>query len=193
MSKVNNISMKRNPKTKIVAPKKAEEHWDLLYFNYIKQQECVISESWIEEFCKRYVDWALNDPKATNYKSFYIYEGICRGTLDRWKETFPLLKKTVNHVKEIIGTRREQRALTNQYNASVVMQLHPTYDVDLKELIEWRSELRQKEDKDKGNVTVIMEKFAESESVPLKKSPEEVAESVRKQTQSAQPIGKVRI
>jgi len=116
-----------------------------------------------------------------------------------------LLDRTLSYVKVFIGIRREQKALTNQHNASVTMRIQPVYDNDLHDLMEWEASLRDKNE-EQTNITILKqpltdtanaaminsqyfkvtesESFAlkKSESSTLRKSPEEVAGNIKKLT-----------
>ena len=204
MDKTPHINTPKEQYTKIVKPEIKEE-WDLEYHNFNRHETEIINEAWIEDFCKRYVQWAINDNKAFNYKFFYMKEGIDPMTIQKWKKIFPLLDRTLSYVKVFIGIRREQKALTNQHNASVTMRIQPVYDNDLHDLMEWEASLRDKNE-EQTNITILKqpltdtanaaminsqyfkvtesESFAlkKSESSTLRKSPEEVAGNIKKLT-----------
>lgn len=196
MDKTPQIITQRRPKSKIVRPEIKEE-WDLEYHNFNRHETEIINEVWMEDFCKRYVQWAINDNKAFNYKFFYMKEGIDVKTIHRWKKIFPLLDRTLSYVKVFIGIRREQKALTNQHNASVTMRIQPVYDNDLHDLMEWEASLRDKNE-EQTNITILKQpltdtanaalinsqffKVTESESFALRKSPEEVAGRIKNLT-----------
>ena len=72
--------------------------------------------------------------------------------------------------KRFISSRREKGALRRGLAESMVMRSMPKFDRSWKELEEWRSGLRTKEQAaGKGDIKVIMEAFPSTNIVPEKK------------------------
>ena len=71
---------------------------------------------------------------------------------------------------QIIGDRREVGGLKKKLDPGMISTTMPHYDQDWKDLAEWRSKLTKDEQEGKGNVTIVMEKFPNSDLVPEKKS-----------------------
>lgn len=73
------------------------------------------------------------------------------------------LKMAKENAMYYIGSRREKGALTNKFNASLVMHTLPRYDKEYKELVEWRAKLA-KEDKqeDNGPKFIVIDRYQDA-------------------------------
>jgi len=160
------------------------------YINHRNHEKKIVTKNFLEEYAANMIKETYDNPNYITVEDLYMELGIPEGTYYKWIERYPFFREAHEYACRNLGRKREKKGLVREWDTLGSMyQYSPRWQKGE----EWRSSLRQKENKAKGDITVILEKFSESESVPLKKSPEEVAESVRKQTQSAQPIGKVRI
>jgi len=171
---------KRIKRAKIVRPTKKKSEWLYQYMNLLSREEIIINEAFIERFAKDYVSWAANNDKAFIVREFRLSKGIDEQTWQRWIDAFPALKEANQMVVDIIGMRREKLALEREIDTKMTTYSMPMYSKDWKELVKWRSELKQKEEDKKGNITVVMEKFSEDDRVPVRKSSSKDSDNLNK-------------
>lgn len=73
-----------------------------------------IGEVNIESICQLLYKWSLSE-KSLDFLQFYKETGIARGTFQDWKDKYPTLKDTYEHVKDIIAERRQRFAIFKKY------------------------------------------------------------------------------
>lgn len=116
---------------------------------------------WIEALASDLLEWSLNDENEALYLSdFYRQKKISRNDFMRWLSKSEILKTAYDSAKRDISSRSYKGAVKRKYDANMVKHYLPVYDRDAKEIEEWRAELRSKEeDKNTGNVTIVMDNF----------------------------------
>lgn len=72
-------------------------------------------------------------------------------------DKFPQMKEAYNYAKSKLGVRREVGALTRKLDGITVERTQPFYCEVSKEMAEWRSSLRNKEDSKSANAELLQE------------------------------------
>jgi len=143
---------------------------DYLNLHTMKLQP--VSIEWLEILAKDLVEWAINDEKALKLTAFYTNRGICSDTLARWLRRSKILNTSHKFAKMVIGNRREVGALTKKFDATLVMRSMAVYDKEWKDLEEWRSDLKNKEEEQKAASFVVkMQSFSEKKDEKDAKKP----------------------
>lgn len=131
-----------------------------------------MNEAGIERLAKEVVEWARSNPDALKISQFYLDFGIPRSLWNDWCQKWPLLRQANDFAKEVIGNRRENGALNNKLNPSMVSFTMPIYDEDWKEESVRRASLKDGSSEAKTTVHVTMSPIPNSSLVPERKSDE---------------------
>jgi hypothetical protein len=118
-----------------------------------------IPERLLKSFAYDLLDWAKNDPKALQLRSFWVYEGISSSTVALWAKKYPWLAEILTIAKEMIGCRREKGGINNTLNSQMVILTMPLYDPEIKELIKWKASIKEEFAGQDPTVIVKMEDF----------------------------------
>ena len=172
MDKIPQHNTKRKLTAKMVQPK--EPLWLDEYKNNKDFKRKIATISFLESYAENIIKEAYNNPDCTTVEDLYLEFGIPERTYYSWVNKYDFFKEAHQNALLIIGRRREKNGIQRKWDTLGSMH---QYNDRWKKGEEWRSSLRQKENKSKGDITVIMEKFVESKSVPLKKTPEETRQS----------------
>jgi len=140
-----------------------DDYTDLFTFKKVP-----ISEAYIDRLATELLDWALNNDDALKMSQFYLGKGISYHSFSRWLKRSKNLEEAHNSALKLLGNRREIGAIKKKYDTSMIATMMPKYDEDWKEVIEWRSKLKEQEASNETKIVVI-EKAPNSNIVPEKK------------------------
>lgn len=133
------------------------------YLNISDGNRHPISEQGLKRLGKELVEWSETD-EALVLEDFFRARGIPEMTYRDWKKRDELFLLRYETARGNLGSRREKKALVREYSERIVMNTMPKFDPSWKELEEWRSGLRRKENEaGSKNITVVMERFSEEE------------------------------
>jgi len=90
-------------------------------------------------------------------------KGISRTSFDSLCERNKVLKEARQVVRMIFGNRRELGAINRKYDAATVAFMMPHYDQDWKDMVEWKSKLKNEDQANKGNITIVMKDYSKRE------------------------------
>lgn len=127
-----------------------------------------ISKHFIDRLAERLVEWARDDDDALKVSQFFIQENIHQQTVERWMAKYEHLRKAYDFATTAIGNRRELGGLKRKFDSGIVASTMAHYDKDWKKLAEWRSKLRNQEESHNGPKIVVVERFPETNVVPIK-------------------------
>jgi len=175
MGKTLNNSKKRTIRSKKPHSPKEEPIWLGEYRSFVDFEMKVVTQSFLEKLAKHILQEAMHNDDYLAVEDLYITLGIPEKTYYEWTERFEFFREAHKQAVRMIGLRREKGGLKRKFDSGIVSSSMHQYNKRWEKAAEWKAALRQKEEASKGNITVILEKYPESESVPLKKSPEEVA------------------
>jgi len=144
-------------------------YWDD-EINMLTFQPFPVREQWIEKLARELVDWAVNDKKALKLNQFYSKRGITQQTMNKWRHKSKVLDDACEFAKHAIGDRRETAALYHKMDKSIVGITMPHYDKDWKDLAEWKVKMKAESEAPMlAAKVVILERYPESDTVPMRK------------------------
>lgn len=149
------------PTTKQRTPrKKVPEKREFFFF-----KEIPVSDDYLSILAQEYATWACDNHEAYKASEFRTLKKIPGSTWMSWLERNENLMTAHLFVLEVIGNRREIGALTKKLDSSIVSFTMPHYDSEWKQLVEWRSSLREKEKKQEAsNFVIQMDSFLANDS-----------------------------
>lgn len=164
--------MSKSPKHSTIAGKSEKvkwTHWDD-YFNTNLYTYVPISEEGLEILGREFLSWARSDEDALIMEDFFNERGVPDTTLRKWLERSKKFQAVYDAGKRFISSRREKGGLRRGLSEGMITRSMPKYDLTWKELEEWRSSLRTKEQAaGKGDIKVFMEAYPKTDIVPEKK------------------------
>lgn len=172
MKKTPNPSKKSPKGTTKRRTKKAPVKWLEEYKDCFSLKTKPVTEHFIDRFFSDLIQQAISDDDLLTIESYYLYKGVDPDTYYGWVNKYPVAKKLHQVALYMIGSKREKGGLKRKYDPSMVSSSMPLYNERWKELLEWKTLLKEKEHKARGNVTVVLEEFKDVDSRP---TPEEVA------------------
>ena len=112
---------------------------------------------WIVALAADLVEWSLDEENEALYLSdFYRGKKISRNDFMRWLSKSDILKTAYETAKRDISSRSYRGAVKRRYDANMVKHYLPVYDQDAKEIEEWRSAMKNKEE-EKQDIKIIIE------------------------------------
>lgn len=132
-------------------PESSVSPWLEDYLDLQSMKMKPISEASIERISLELVEWSKQEDSLV-FRDFYDNKNIPEDAYYRWINTYPILKAAHNLAKGRIGSRREKGVITRKYEASSIIGSMPMYDKEWKDLIAWKSSL--KEQSATGNITI---------------------------------------
>ncbi len=148
--------------------KKRESLWLEEYKDCFTFKTKPVTGLFLERFFTDLVKEAAHNEDVLTMADLFMRKGVPSETYYGWVKRYPIASEANEMAKGFIANRREKGALKRKFDVGMAMFSMPMYSDEWKKLVEWKSSLKQKEEKAKGNITVIMEKFAETNHVPLK-------------------------
>ena len=134
---------------------------DIFFFKRVP-----VSDEYLQKLAFDLVHWALNDEKALKVTQFRTARFICRDVWERWMARCPELSDANSFALEVIGDRREMGGLERRLDSSIVSYTMPHYDPAWKELVAWKSALKEKErDQQAQNFVVQMQAFGDMNAI----------------------------
>ncbi len=126
---------------------------------------------------KRFADeltkWAKEDENAIALTQYVAKLGVAMSTFYGWLEKSPELKRAVAIAKVHIAARREHGAMTHKFSPGPTMMMMPFYDEEHRKIVEWKSNLTQKQgDREGGDRFIVLDKWPDA-GVPSRKKDEE--------------------
>jgi len=110
-------------------------------------------------------------PETISFDGFIDVSGIHNARLYEYARKHHGLSEAIIAARQLIGQRRESGALHNKLNAAVHLSTYPMFNPEYRSL---RKEMTQK---DSGGgalrINVVMEKYPEVETVPVKEEDDE--------------------
>lgn len=169
------------PRKKVQIEKKAEESVQtdnvspIVKYKY-KELPYTLSEMRLKPRSREYlcrlaqelVEWSTQD-HAFKLSQFFTERLVVRAVWQRWLQDCQELQDAMEVAKENIGNRRELKALTGEYNASIVMTTLPLHCQEYKE---WRISQRPNVE-EKKDIRVFFEPFR-VEPKPAEPTPAEM-------------------
>lgn len=113
------------------------------------------SDEYLSRLAHELVEWSRNE-EAIKMSQFFAERYVSREVWQLWMQRSADMRTAMDIAKENIGNRREYKALTGEYNASVVMG---TMSLHCPEHKEWRLSLRPKEEQQRGDIRVFIEPY----------------------------------
>lgn len=114
--------------------------------------------------------WLDNNPEAKVISDFYYAMDISMKTYYRLLERDPELKELHDMTMRRLGNKLWGRSVDNKANWNAVKFMLHSYAPEFKEAREYEAALSKKDDStDKGPQIVVIEKFPNSDLVPVKK------------------------
>ncbi len=127
-----------------------------------------------QELAKQLMMW-VNTPESFKISQFYLSKGISHATWQDWIRSCPELKAANEYAKETLGNKRELQATLKDgiYDPAMIKPTLGHYCPIWREEQEMIANLKsESEGKGNGTINVIMQKYPESDLVPLKKDKE---------------------
>jgi len=127
----------------------------------------VASARWAEKMARKMIDWAEQTEDAVTLEEFYRSIGMLSQDFCDLAHKYPILEKALQYTRMIIGDRREKGMITRKYDAGSVAYMMPHYSNNWKEIVAWRSSLKQSEGS-QGNVRmqyIVMPEIPSSDLV----------------------------
>lgn len=128
-----------------------------------------VNQTFIDRISMDLVAWARDNDKAVKIAQFYTSKGIHYDTYYSWIAKHPHFKMAHEMALELLGCRRELKALEKDYDSSYVANTMPMYDRKYKEMLEWKAKLKAESNENSGTKIVVMEKYQSSDLVPERK------------------------
>lgn len=128
----------------------------------------------ITALCDRLRNWADNEPRALTMNQFCRLEGMPRSSLYQMGQDMQEVQEAIDYAMLAIADRRISGAVFSdmgmrERGALFHIQM---YDPMIRSEMEWESKLKQKEESQSGNITVVMQDFPASPLVPDRKKKE---------------------
>lgn len=182
MSITPNLITKKTKKAKKTVKKREQTYGQ--YFSYKDFDFRVTTISFLENFAKNMINYALNTEDCLTVEDLFLSEGIPSGTYYDWIKKHEFFARAHKHAKEIIGRRREKGGLKRKFDTSLVKDSMYQYNSRWKKADEYRQSLKSKNtDSSDKNITVVIEESPRSNLVP-ERTPEQVAGKIRRATET---------
>lgn len=117
------------------------------------------------ELADELIEWSKKEDSLT-FNSFPLDLMIPVDNFNNYPEKSEYFSQAYDIALRNVGARRERLAREGVINSQIVLATMPLYDPEYKK---WLKSMRQKEQEHKGNITVVIEKFPETNLVPPKK------------------------
>ena len=143
-----------------------DTYYDLFFF---KQKP--IPYAFLERLAEQLIAWSQKDT-SLRIESFYMDGGICERDYYRFLERCEELREAHEVAIRRIAVRRDQGALTKKFDASWAARTQAAFDSEYRKARQFEASL-QKDNEDKVQRVVVLEKMPNVEEVkPIKKDEE---------------------
>jgi len=115
------------------------------YYNMSTMTKQVASNTWAEKMARHMIDWAENNEDALTLEAFYRSIGMLSQDFCDIARKYPTLEKALQYTRMVIGDRREHGMITRKFDAGSIAYMMPHYKDTWKEMVAWRSSLKQSE------------------------------------------------
>jgi hypothetical protein len=137
------------------------------YFDFKDMQKKLFTNTTAENWAKELYDY-VQHPDCLKATEYILTKGIAYETFMQLCEKYEILAEAYKAARYIVGVRREKGALKNELNAGMVHISQSIYDPEWKANAEWKAKLAQDNAANKGNVQVLIERYAPTAIVPEK-------------------------
>ena len=115
------------------------------------------SEHEIEQIGLKLIRWASESDDALKLSSFATENHMAGKTLRAFAARNKIFSECYQEAKRIIGDRREIGGLRNKLNHAIVLQSMVKYDDSWRQVEEWRSKLKQKQEELDASKKIIVQ------------------------------------
>ena len=155
-SNTNEKNIKKNPNE----PKRDQMSKKVTWLEEYKDMFGGLSHPVTESFLNRIAQELIayvEDPEIELLRidNFFVKKRIHPTTGIAWANKYPEFGAIYKTCKAILGWRRENGAMREGWNASVVMQTMPMFDEEYKQLKEWENRMKN-DTMNSGKVMVLM-------------------------------------
>ena len=176
---------KRKSKTKESSPK--QPLWMCEFRNYKTNKPQLVTQTFLDNLIPHIIKEAYENENYSTVEDIFLELGVPQTTYYDWTREYKALREAHNYAKLIIGRRREKHGIKREWDTLGSMS---QYNDRWKSIEEWRSALKNKEEKESGIKVVLVKEFddpsiTKSESDALTLSPEEVASKIKKSTSTS--------
>jgi len=137
------------------------------YYDWNDMQTKLFTNTTAERWAQEIVQYAKK-PDVWRATEYFMENGIDYTEAMRLCAQYEVLDRAYSHARYLIGLKREKGGLKNELNSSIVHISQSMYDPEWKKNTEYLASLKKDNDKDKGNVTVLIERYPETNVVPVK-------------------------
>lgn len=154
------------------------------YFDFYEYKRKHASGRFFQLLAQKLIHWSINDPKAYKMDQFWLKEGIVPSTGKRWCREIPEIDQARTIAVAALGCRREAGAIDKEFEPGMIKHMMPMYDQEWREIAEWQAKMRVESEGNSGTQIVVIEKIPDSDLVPYKNTPEQVAAKIHSKTSS---------
>lgn len=130
------------------------------YTDMLTMRQKPVSLAFLENLAAEMVNWVNSKSEKLVFTQFLAEKGMSYSIFRQWKERCPKLVVAHEYVLETLGAIRESGALKRKLDSAMVLKSMPVYSYDWAQLEKERDERKAKrDDKNIGNITVVMERF----------------------------------
>lgn len=144
-----------------------EEYLDLFTF-----EKRPVTKEFKNMFFEKFLRWAREDEEALKPSQFWNKEGVFQKDVYKWRDSDEKYAHIYATILQILGNRRELLGLKRKMDPGMVMFTMPHYDKDWKELVEWRTKIKQENGEKSDKIEVYIDNFPQTPVVPPKKEKE---------------------
>jgi len=164
IKKINN-SIKQEAQAKSVDPRRFIDE----YRNMNTMKKVPVDSIIIEEMAQAIISIVDKDENILTMTQIYAKFGLLEREFTRLKLKYPPLSDAFDYAIERLADRREFKAADNKWNWAVIAATQPFYSKVAREMTEWRSALRNKEENKSQTIHVHLDPIPNSDLVPVKK------------------------
>lgn len=144
--------------------------------------------------------WAYYEPNAYSMDQYYAFRGIYQRTFQKWCARCPELEDAKQQAKRLLGIKREHGAMNRELDKDVALRTLHLFLDEYKDVDKYHADLKKTADAAQAEgfmegvrryvaaQEVILQPLPESDMVPRKPTPEEVAGKINRIT--GYPVGK---
>jgi hypothetical protein len=165
---------KSNPSTEIVqnAVYKPKTMQLDTFINYKTMLQEPLTTTNLERLCRDLTAWAMGDENALKVTQFLEGRGINQRTWTRWVAKYEILAEANDFAMMCIGTRREIGLITRKLDSQSTTVSMLLYDPQWRDIFAMKAKLMAQEGLQSGQRIVVLEKFPNSDLVPIRKTEE---------------------
>lgn len=146
--------IKRNMRPRRTSKKYQQRTLNMSKFTFYRKQP--IPEAVGEELFINGLKLLEGDPQVRTLEEIYCYLDMPSKTFYNLIKRYEICKDIYEHMKSVISYRRENGALTRELDPGLVGKSMALYNDRWKDLEEWRSKLRQREEENQDKTVYII-------------------------------------